>query len=69
MIDYTLLNYLILKLKAYCGQDRQAKVGQYDKEKNRAPSFPKTVTTDTNIWYEGYFLKDHSDLKSKYLED
>ena len=42
MIEYTLLNELMSKLKVYCGQDKfygQFKIGQYDKEKNRAP-FP-----------------------------
>ena len=51
------------------------------KKKNRltiiiqSPSFSKTVTADTNIWYivqghEGqHIVKEHSDSKSKYSED
>ena len=38
--DRTLLNVLMLELKAYCCQDKfygRSKFGQYDKEKNRVP--------------------------------
>ena len=40
MIEYTLLNVLMLELKVYCGPDKfygRSNVGQYDKEKNLAP--------------------------------
>ena len=40
VIEYTLLNVLILELKVYFGPDElygRPKFGQYDKEKNRAP--------------------------------
>ena len=41
MIEYTLMNKLILELKIYCGPDKfygRSKFGQYDEVKNRAPS-------------------------------
>ena len=41
MIKFTLLNVLMLELKVYCGPAKfygRSKFGQYDKEKNRAPS-------------------------------
>ena len=41
MIEYTLLNVLILELKVFCGPDKfygRSKFGQYDTDKNRAPS-------------------------------
>ena len=40
MIEYTLLNVLVLELKIYCGPDKfyqRSKFGQYDEVKNRAP--------------------------------
>ena len=40
MIEYTLLNVLMLELKVYCGSNKfysQSKLGKYDKENNRAP--------------------------------
>ena len=40
MIEYTLLNVLILELKIWCGPDKfygRSKFGQYDELKNRAP--------------------------------
>ena len=40
VIEFTLLNVLILKLNVYCGPDKfyeRSKLGQNDKEKNRAP--------------------------------
>ena len=40
MIEFTLLNVLILKLKIYCGPDKfygRSKFGQYDEVKDRAP--------------------------------
>ena len=42
VIEYTLLNVLILELKIYCGPYKfygRSKFGQYDEVKNRAPSF------------------------------
>ena len=41
MIEYTLLNVLVLEFKIYCGPDKfyeRSKFGQYDEVKNRAPS-------------------------------
>ena len=41
MIEYTLMNVLILELKIYCGPDKfygRSKFGQYDDVKDRAPS-------------------------------
>ena len=41
MIEYTLLNVLILELKIYCGPYKfygRSKLGQYDEVKDRAPS-------------------------------
>ena len=40
MIEYTLINVLILELKIYCGPDKfyeRSKFGQYDEVKDRAP--------------------------------
>ena len=40
MIEYTLLNVLMLALKIYCGPDKfygRSNFGQYDELKNRAP--------------------------------
>ena len=40
MIEYTLLNVLVLELKIYCGPDKfyeRSKFGQYDEVKKRAP--------------------------------
>ena len=40
MVEYTLLNEQILEYNVYYGHDKfygQSNVGQYDKEKNRAP--------------------------------
>ena len=40
MIEYTLLNVLVLELKLYSDQDKfyeGSKFGQYDEVKNRAP--------------------------------
>ena len=51
MIDYTLLNVLMLELKAYCGQDKfygRSKFGQYDKEKNRTPFMQNLVWSKNN---------------------
>ena len=49
MIEYTLFNLFILKLKVYCVLDKfygRSKFGQDDKEKNRAPlSRPELFTS------------------------
>ena len=40
MIEYTLLNVLVLEMKIYCGSGKlyeRSKFGQYDEAKNRAP--------------------------------
>ena len=40
MIEYTLMNVLILELKIYCGPDKfygRSKFGHYDEVKDRAP--------------------------------
>ena len=40
-MEYTLFNLFILELKVSCHPDKiygRSKLGQYDKEKNRAPS-------------------------------
>ena len=42
MIEYTLLNVLMVELKIYCGPDKfygPSKFGQDDGVKNRAPSY------------------------------
>ena len=44
MIEYTLLNVLIIEKKIYCGPDKfygRSKFGQYDEVKNRAPFNPQ----------------------------
>ena len=46
MIEYTLLNVLLLELKIYCVPDkfyRWLKFGQYDEVKNRAPFVHLTI--------------------------
>ena len=51
MIEYTLLNVLLLELKIYCGRHEfcgQSKFGYYDKEKNRAPLTVKSYDPDTD---------------------
>ena len=51
MIEYTLMNVLILELKIYCGPDKfygRSKFGHYDEVKDRAPyiiwEYEKTFT-------------------------
>ena len=64
MIEYTLLNVLILELKIYCGPDKfygRSKFGQYDEVKNRAPlrllnSRGKKDTECTSIPSWGFFF-------------
>ena len=51
MIEYTLLNVLILELKIYCGPDRfygRSKFGRNDEVKNRDPFTP--VILPATVW-------------------
>ena len=61
MIEYTLLNVFILKLKIYCDPDKfygLSKFGQYDEVKDRAPLEYTHISADTflqqTIWNNKY---------------
>ena len=58
MIEYTLLNVLVLELKIYCGPDKfyeRSKFGQYDEVKNRAPlSFKAIFENDLYLEQSNY---------------
>ena len=64
MIEYTLWNVLILELKVYCGSDKfysRSKLGQYGKEKNRAPLSPsREAIILIGRWHEGNYFTQYN---------
>ena len=68
MIEYTLLNVLILELKIYCGPDKfygRSKFGQYDEVKNRAP-FNHITSIKSFDFSTLYTTIPHDKLKSRF---
>ena len=68
MIEYTILNELIIKLKVYCSSDRfygQSKFRQYDKENNWAPwplSTIHTYVVKIRGWIKKFWNYSHISL-------
>ena len=66
MIEYTLLNVLMIELKVYCGPDKfyeRSKFGQYDKKKNRAPLSNNLLSGNTDYQEALNTLRNYTKTK------